>query len=90
MLSQVRFTRKAPALVLGLVSSIGGLLATKRGAVSAGLFLILLGVAFVTYSFTLKDWCAGIQHGWSGGAWGNSGFGGNLGECIGSKTWFEF
>ena len=90
MSPQVQWTRKAPALLSGLVSVIGGLILTRRGAISAGLLLILLGVAFVTYSFTLKDWCAGIQHGWSGGAWGNSGFGGNLGECIRSKTWFEF
>ena len=90
MLSQVRFTRKAPALLSGLVSVIGGLILTRRGAISAGLLLILLGVVFVTYSFTLKDWCAGIQHGWSGGAWGNSGFGGNLGECVRQKSWFAF
>ena len=81
---------KAPALVLGLVSSIGGLISTRRGAVSAGILLILLGVAFVTYSFVWKDWCAGIQHGWSGGTWGKTGLGGELGQCIRAKGWFEF
>jgi hypothetical protein len=47
-------------------------------------------VAFVTYSFVWKDWCAGIQHGWSGGTWGKTGLGGELGQCIRAKGWFEF
>jgi hypothetical protein len=86
----VRWTLKAPALIAGLIALVGGLVATKRGRVGAGIVLVALGIAFVAYSLTIKEWCALHQHGWGGGAWNQTGFGGDLGECLKQKGWFSF
>lgn len=82
----VRWTAKLPALVIGIVLLIGGLITTWRGRVMAGIVLIALGGGFVAYSMTIKDWCEvrGGQSAWS------AGFGGSFHECLKLKGWLSF
>jgi hypothetical protein len=62
---------------------------TPRGRlILLGCFL-LLGVAFIGYSLLLKEWCGLAQTGWGQGHFGQTGFGGQLGECLKQKGWFE-
>ena len=62
----------------------------RVAAISAGAVFILLIAAFVIYSFTLKNWCEAQQEGWSGGKWGRTGLGGEVGQCIRDKSIFSF
>ena len=89
-MNKVRWTWKAPALIAGVALAALGLVTTTRGRIIAGLAIIILGAAFVAYSMTIKDFCAVHQHGWHGGTWGQTGFGGQLGECLAEKGWFSF
>jgi hypothetical protein len=89
MNAQVRWTAKLPAIILGVASLLGAGVATRNGRVIAGVVLILLGAAFVIYSFTLKSWCELNQNAWQNN-WGDLSFNGTLGECIRSKSWFSF
>jgi len=89
MNGQVRWTAKLPAIILGVASLLGAGVATRNGRVIAGVVLILLGAAFVIYSFTLKSWCELNQNAWQNN-WGELSFNGTLGECIRSKSWFSF
>ena len=89
MNAQVKWTAKLPAIILGVASLLGAGVATRNGRVIAGVVLILLGAAFVIYSFTLKSWCELNQNAWQN-TWGDLSFNGTLGECIRSKSWFSF
>jgi hypothetical protein len=90
-MNDVRMTRKLPALVGGIIAIAGGLIAGSRGRRSAGIVLILLGLAFVIYSSTIKEWCTLHERGWGGmRVWGDTEFGSSLGECLREKDWFEF
>jgi hypothetical protein len=60
-----------------------------RGLVVAGIVVVALA-AFVVYSITLKEWCEAQQQGWNGGAWGTTGLGGEIGQCIRDKSIFSF
>lgn len=86
---QVRWTAKLPAIVLGVVSLLGAGIATKWGRAIAGAVLLLLGIAFVTYSFTIKDWCVLNAYAWTN-QWGELSFNRSLGECIREKSWLSF
>jgi hypothetical protein len=89
-MNEVRWTWKAPAMIAGIVAVFGGLVATTRGRIIAGVIIIGVGIAFVSYSLTIKEWCAVRQSGWGGQAWGQGGFGGSLGECLKQKGWLSF
>jgi hypothetical protein len=86
---QVKWTAKLPMLVAGVIAIVGGLGFSRRGWASIGFVLILLGAAFVIYSFTLKSWCELHEGAW-GGIWGEMSFKGTLGECIRNKSLFSF
>ena len=89
MNAQVRWTAKLPAIILGVASLLGAGVATRNARVIAGVVLLLLGAAFVIYSFTIKEWCTLNQNAWQN-TWGDLSFNGTLGECIRSKSWFSF
>lgn len=89
MPDDVRWTAKLPTLLIGLALIVAGLFATTRRAVIASIILIGLGAAFVSYSLTIKEWCAlkGTTLGQS--AWG-SGFGASFDQCLKQKGWLSF
>ena len=89
MNAQVKWTAKLPAIILGVASLLGAGVATRNGRVIAGVVLLLLGAAFVIYSFSIKEWCTLNQNAWQN-TWGDLSFNGTLGECIRSKSWFSF
>ncbi len=89
-MNDVKWTAKGPALLAGIVLILVGLLSTWRGRIIAGVVLVALGLAFVGYSLTIKNWCElrGADYGQS--AWGSSGFGGGIGDCVREKGWLSF
>ena len=89
MNAAVTWTRKLPAITLGVLSLLGAGIATRHGRIIAGLLLLLLAGAFVIYSFTIKEWCTLNAHAW-GGQWEELNFNETLGECIRQKGWFSF
>ena len=89
MNGQVKWTAKLPAIILGVLSLLGAGIATRQGRVIAGLVLIILGLAFVIYSFTVKEWCTLNQNAWQNN-WGDLSFNGSLGECIRQRSVFSF
>ena len=89
MNAQVKWTAKLPAIILGVASLLGAGVATRNGRVIAGVVLILLGAAFVIYSFTLKSWCELNQNAWQN-TWGELSFNGTLGECIRQRPILSF
>jgi len=89
MNAQVRWTAKLPAIILGVASLLGAGVATRNGRVIAGVVLVLLGAAFVIYSFTIKEWCELNQNAWQN-TWGDLSFNGSLGECIRQRSVFSF
>ena len=90
-MNNVKMTRKLPALLGGLIAIAGGVIASGQGRRSAGFLLILLGLAFVIYSLTIKEWCIVHAYGWGGArVWGATEFGTSLGECLKEKSWLDF
>ena len=89
MNGQVKWTAKLPAIILGVLSLLGAGIATRQGRVIAGVVLIILGLAFVIYSFTIKEWCELHAYAWQN-AWGELSFNGTLGECIRQRSIFSF
>ncbi len=90
MNEQVEWTKKLPSLIAGLVLLFIGLVALMRHWSIVALVAVLLGAGFIGYSLTIKDWCAvkGTTMGQS--AWGQSGFGGGIGDCVRAKGWWSF
>jgi len=86
---QVKWTAKLPMLAAGVIAIVGGLGFSRRGWASIGFVLILLGAAFVIYSFTLKSWCELNQNAWQN-TWGELSFNGTLGECIRQRPILSF
>ena len=89
MNGQVKWTAKLPAIILGVLSLLGAGIATRHGRIIAGLMLLILAAAFVTYSFAVKEWCEMSAHAW-GNQWNDLDFDGTLGDCIRKKGWFSF
>lgn len=87
--AKIGWTAKGPALIAGLVALALAMVATARGRLLLAGVLLFLGAAFLTYSLTLKQWCA-LHHGAWGGAWGQSTFGDKLGDCLKEKGWWAF
>ena len=89
MNGQVKWTAKGPAIILGILSILGAGIATRNGRIIAGSVLLLLGAAFVIYSFTIKEWCEIHAYAWKNN-WGELSFNGLLGECIRQRSVFSF
>ena len=89
MTQRVTWTAKLPAIILGVMSLLGAGIATRHGRIIAGLMLLILAAAFVTYSFAVKEWCELNAHAW-GNQWNDLNFDGTLGDCIRKKGWFSF
>ena len=85
----MRWTAKGPAIILGTLSILGAGIATRNGRIIAGSVLLLLGAAFVIYSFTIKEWCELYSYAWQNN-WGDLSFNGSLGECIRQRSVFSF
>lgn len=86
---ETKWTDKLPALVVGVLLLLTGLFATWKGRIAAGIILAVLGLGFVGYSATIKDWCEmkGTTLGQT--AWGN-GFGASFDQCLRQKGYFSF
>lgn len=84
------WTAKGPALIAGLILILIGIFAGSRRSLMLAAVLVLIGMAFVGYSLTIKDWCQlrGAELGTT--AWGGGGFGGGIGDCLKSKHWLSF
>jgi disulfide bond formation protein DsbB len=86
----VEWTRKGPALIVGIVLGIIGLFVwafdKSKSATIAAFVLIMFSLAFIGYSMTIKDWCKQTDP--------NSSFSKEFSmefrQCIQSKSWFEF
>lgn len=89
-MGDVRWTAKLPTLAAGIVLILAGLFASTRRATAAAIILIALGLAFVGYSLTIKDWCELKPTTMGQSAWGQGGFGGGIGECLKAKGWLSF
>lgn len=87
---QANWTAKGPTLIAGLILILAGLFASSRRAFVLAAVLVALGLAFVGYSLTIKNWCElhGTEFGQS--AWGAGGFGGGIGDCLKEKGWLSF
>jgi hypothetical protein len=83
----VKWTAKLPLLVGGLLLLIIGLVATARGRLVIAAIAILLSALFVSYSYTIKDWCeVRTGNAWGVGQWGTHSFG----DCAKLKGWWRF
>lgn len=82
------WTMKLPLLVAGVVALVVGGLTLLRGhtraAIIGGLVLVGLGLCFVTYSFTIKEWCVPAQ-----ASAFSSGMHHGLRGCLRWKGWYE-
>lgn len=85
----MKWTAKLPALLLGIILFIAGLIAIayrkSRTATIVGLSLIVLGSGFIGYSLTIKNWCVPGP-----GSAFSSAFHQSFAACLRQKTWLEF
>ena len=87
--TEVQWTNKLPALLVGLVLIALGLFASWRRMVIAAVILLGLGTAFVFYSTTIKNWCQ-IQGSTLGQSPWGQGFGASFDQCAKQKGYFSF
>lgn len=85
----LRWTAKLPALVIAGVLFIAGLFVSHskwRYAALGGAVLLLAAVGFLTWSLTIKDWCAARDMPHSAFS---SAFAPTFHQCLRMKGWLQ-
>lgn len=86
----VKWTAKGPALIVGLLLLVAGVLSMRsrwKYAILGGFTLLIIGSGLVWYSLTIKEWCA--QRDIANSPF-SSAFSGSFHSCLKQKGWLEF